>query len=53
MTVIVFGLPGSGKSYFATRLAELLNASYISSDQLRMQLYAKRTYTEKGETVGL
>ena len=46
MTVIVFGLPGSGKSYFATRLAELLGASYISSDQLRMQLYAKRTYTE-------
>ena len=47
MTVIVFGLPGSGKSYFATRLTELLDASYISSDQLRMELYAKRTYTEK------
>jgi predicted kinase len=47
VTVIVFGLPGSGKSFIASRLAELINASYISSDELRMQLYAKRTYTEK------
>ena len=46
MIAIVFGLPGSGKSYFAVKLAELINASYISSDQLRMQLYANRTYKE-------
>ena len=46
MIVIVFGLPGSGKSYFAIKLGELINASYISSDQLRMQLYENRTYTD-------
>lgn len=45
MVVIVFGLPGSGKSYFALRLANLINAEYINSDLLRKQLFKKRTYS--------
>lgn len=44
MIIIVFGLPGSGKSYFALRLAQLLSASYINSDQLRKKMVEKRTY---------
>lgn len=47
MIVIVFGLPGSGKSYFASRLAEMLNAEYINSDSLRFQMFSKRTYSKK------
>ena len=49
MIVIVFGLPGSGKSYFASRFASTINAVYISSDKLRMKMLDKRTYssTEK------
>lgn len=47
ITVVVFGLPGSGKSYFAARLAQVIHASYISSDELRMQVHTERTYTEK------
>ncbi|UKJ06674.1 AAA family ATPase [Solitalea lacus] len=47
MIVIVFGLPGSGKSYFASRLAEMINADYINSDRLRMEMYAVRTYSEE------
>jgi len=36
MTVIaVMGLPGSGKSYFAARLAKAIGSLYISSDQVR------------------
>lgn len=46
MIVVVLGLPGSGKSYFAHRLAESLNATYINSDRLRMELFPKRTYSE-------
>lgn len=46
MVVIVFGLPGSGKSFFASRLANLINAIYISSDKVRMEMYQQKTYSE-------
>ncbi|MEZ4776234.1 MAG: ATP-binding protein [Bacteroidia bacterium] len=36
MTIIVFGLPGSGKSTFAEALAGKISATYISSDQVRL-----------------
>lgn len=35
MIILVAGLPGSGKSYFASRLAAHLEAVYISSDKVR------------------
>ncbi len=47
MIVIVFGLPGSGKSYFASRLAKMINAVYINSDRLRMEMFNDRTYSEQ------
>ncbi|MFM6924041.1 MAG: AAA family ATPase [Ferruginibacter sp.] len=46
MVIIVFGLPGSGKSYFAARLANRLKARYVNSDQLRLQLLKERTYSD-------
>ncbi len=45
MIIIVFGLPGSGKSYFATHLADMIHAGYINSDQLRRTMFEKRNYT--------
>ncbi|HJS54317.1 MAG TPA: AAA family ATPase [Chitinophagaceae bacterium] len=47
MIVIVFGLPGSGKSYFAAQLAKKINADHINSDQLRMEMFKIRTYSEQ------
>ncbi len=47
MIIIVFGLPGSGKSYFASKLAEKINAKYVNSDLIRQQLYDVRKYSEK------
>ncbi|MFZ6052110.1 AAA family ATPase [Halocola ammonii] len=38
MIIAVCGLPGSGKSFFAKRLAGDLNAAYLSSDKLRKSL---------------
>lgn len=46
MIVIVLGLPGSGKSYFAGRLAEILRADYINSDRVRKELFPKSTYSD-------
>ena len=45
MIVIVFGLPGSGKSYFASKLSTLINAEYIKSDQVRKHMLDKKTYS--------
>ncbi|MGZ5221709.1 MAG: AAA family ATPase [Chitinophagaceae bacterium] len=45
MIIIVMGLPGSGKSFFATRLAAAINADYISSDRQRKKMIANRTYS--------
>ncbi len=45
MIVIVLGLPGSGKSYFAERLAKMIHANHINSDRLRKEMFNKRTYS--------
>ena len=45
MVVIVFGLPGSGKSYFASRLAKMIRADYINSDRLRKEMFKESTYS--------
>lgn len=46
MVVVVTGLPGSGKSFFAERLAKTIDADYINSDRLRKRLFPKRTYSD-------
>jgi predicted kinase len=45
MILIVFGLPGSGKSYFAGRLANITGALYVNSDQLRKSMFPQPAYT--------
>jgi len=47
MVILVMGLPGSGKSIFASKLAEFLHADYINSDRLRMNQLSNRTYSEE------
>lgn len=42
--IMVSGLPGSGKSYFASRLSKELGASYISSDLTRKDMDAQGRY---------
>ena len=47
MVIIVFGLPGSGKSYFASRLSQLMSAHYINSDRVRKKLFKKSVYSKE------
>lgn len=47
MIVVVMGLPGSGKSFFASRLATAIHADHISSDKLRKKMIERRTYSIK------
>jgi len=46
MVILVLGLPGSGKSYFAGKLAQKIDAEYLNSDQIRKVLFPERTYSE-------
>ena len=51
MIVIVFGLPGSGKTYFANRVAQMLNAKYISSDSIRKEMFITPVYSSESRAL--
>jgi predicted kinase len=42
--VMVMGLPGSGKSYFAKGLAKELGAEYLGSDEIRKEMRLMGSY---------
>ena len=43
--IIISGLPGAGKSYFSSKLAERLAAVILESDTLRKVLFSPPTYS--------
>ncbi|WP_162342967.1 AAA family ATPase [Cyclobacterium salsum] len=45
MLVLVMGLPGTGKSFFAKRLAEMSEMVYLNSDQVRIELGLRGRYS--------
>lgn len=45
IAILVSGLPGSGKTYFAKRLAPAIGAAYFGSDIMRKSVTPDRTYT--------
>lgn len=51
MLVIVMGLPGSGKSYFAEKLAVKLRAEHLKSDRIRKDLNLLGRYSLEDKVV--
>ncbi|WMJ73544.1 AAA family ATPase [Cytophagaceae bacterium ABcell3] len=49
MVIAITGLPGSGKSWFAKKLSEKLNATYFNSDQVRNNAFSKKDYSPQGK----
>jgi hypothetical protein len=51
MIIIVFGLPGSGKSFFASRLADKLSADYINTDKVRKEMFSTPGYSDEEKII--
>lgn len=53
MVIMLYGLPGAGKSAFARQLAEMLNIAHISSDRIRFELFDEPSYSKEEESIVL
>ena len=51
MVILVVGVPGSGKSFFARRFAETFGAPLVSEDKIRYTLFSNHTYEENEQAM--
>lgn len=49
--ILVYGLPGSGKSYFSRALAELTQIARYNSDEVRLEMGLKGNYSDRAKTM--
>jgi predicted kinase len=49
--IMLYGLPGSGKSFFARQASELLGIPHISSDRIRYELFEKPSFSKDEQAV--
>ena len=45
MIIVICGLPGTGKTFLSNKLSQYVNATVLSTDKLRKELFEKPTYT--------
>jgi len=50
MNIAIFGLPGSGKTYFASQFALKINALHMSSDAVRKDMLQMGHYEEQAKS---
>lgn len=49
--VIVYGIPGAGKTHFAGNLAEAMGAAHVQGDRIRSELFEKPAYDKQENEV--
>lgn len=49
--IVIAGIPGAGKSTFATAFADMFGVSFISTNKLRQELFASPQYSESEEAI--
>lgn len=49
--IIMVGIPGSGKSFFAEHFAETFNAPLISFHRIRQELFSAPTFSKEENTI--
>lgn len=45
--IMLYGFPGSGKTYVARQLAELVSAAHVQADRIRYQLFQEPRYDKQ------
>src|SRR5690554_3128789 len=51
IVLLVIGLPGSGKSFFARQFSEAHNLPYVSENQIRYELFDKASFSSSEQKV--
>jgi predicted kinase len=51
LLIMLYGLPGSGKSFFSRQTSELLGMPIISSDRIRYELFEKPSYSKEEQQI--
>lgn len=49
--LLLYGFPGSGKTYFARQLAENIQAAHLQADRIRSELFEKPRYDKQENDV--
>lgn len=45
--IMLYGLPGSGKTYFAAELSKAMNAAHLQADRIRYELFEEPRYDKQ------
>jgi predicted kinase len=51
LLILLYGFPGAGKSYFARRLCEQLQAAHVQGDRIRSELFETPRYDKQENAV--
>jgi predicted kinase len=51
LVIMVVGLPGAGKSFFARQFADMFNAPLISTDKIRYTLFENSAYSSQEDAL--
>lgn len=51
LLIMLYGFPGSGKSYFARQLAEHMQIAHIQGDRIRGELFSEPRYDKQENTI--
>lgn len=51
MLIVISGLPGAGKSFFAAALSEALSCIYLNTDVMRKTHFQTADYSEEGRKI--
>ena len=51
LLILLYGFPGSGKTYFARQLCEQVQAAHVQGDRIRSELFEEARYDKEENTV--
>jgi predicted kinase len=51
LLILLYGFPGSGKTYFSRQLCENLQAAHVQGDRIRSELFEQPSYDKKEDAV--